>query len=89
MSRRDRKAAAEERRKEWRRRWVELAQSRHMSGTAFKDCLRLIELDASHLARQSPPLKSEIVRAMEELNTNLSAAILIVQQQREEAGHGS
>lgn len=82
--REERRVAAEARRKAWRQRWAELAQSRYMKGASFKDCIRLIALDADHLVRTSPPLKSEILLAMEEFTTNLTAAILIVQEESHE-----
>lgn len=66
MNRTERHAAAELRRKAWRLRWLDLAQSRNQGGTPIRECIAAVAVDAATLSTQNPQLKSEIMRALDE-----------------------
>ena len=82
MSRAEKKAAAEARRKEWRLRWVELAKKNHHAGSTMRECVELVGKDADALALESPTLRSEIGRALVEFIDRLVEALLVGKNQQ-------
>jgi len=84
-SRRERKAAAEDRRKAWRLRWLELARARHAEGTPLVECLRRVAQDADKLIADTPCMRSEVERAVDEFVTALAAATARAKEQAEPA----
>lgn len=76
MSRQERKAAAAARRLEWRTRWSKLAREKFLTGRSIDLCARVVAEDAEKLARATPQLRSEIIRAANEFMTKLAAAVV-------------
>lgn len=74
-SRAARREAAEERRRVWRLRWVEIAREGSKQGKPIPACVRMVAADADRLMRETPQFKSEILRAVDEFSALLYLAI--------------
>jgi len=74
-SRAARREAAEERRKQWRLRWVELARVKHQEGLPVSQAVRCVFFDADQLIRETPQFRSEILRAMDEFVARLKTVV--------------
>lgn len=65
-SRAARKQAAEERRRAWRIRWVELGKTEVQSGKTVREALVAVAHDVAEMLTSNPTQRSEISRAFEE-----------------------
>lgn len=76
-ARSQRRAESEERRKQWRLRWIQIGREAALAGDPRP--LQRISEDAARLALETPQRQSEIERALLEFRANLEKAILISQ----------
>lgn len=76
LSRKERKKLAEDRRREWRIRWVDLARARMAQGLPFRGALEECASDAARLSRESPQLSSEIETALTEFAKVINFSII-------------
>lgn len=70
-----RRLESEERRKQWRLRWLDIMQTAVKNGKSGRDAIALTADDAAKLATENPQMKTEITRAFDELHTALSSAL--------------
>lgn len=74
-SRAGRRAAAEERRKAWRLRWVEIAREGYQQGKRVVECVHMVGVDADKIIKETPQFKSEVLRAVDEFSDRLRSSI--------------
>lgn len=72
MSRAQRRAESEERRRQWRLRWIEVGRAASAAGKPVKQAI--VE-DAARLFREDPTRNSEIEQALREFSANLERAM--------------